>query len=601
MAPKRAEEIKDTGAKKREKVYRKSYPKLPLHNSQAAVCKRASVTIPFAIKDKKSIVLADAQGYGKTRMTAAIMTDYEELYQNKANIHSLQIFCTQTLKVIQELHPELGLERSTQLQLSVIRKNKELEKTLMKDKNMRECMTHRMLKDILFGNKTLADKEHGLQEHIHDLCDLLPSDTVVNIFIDEAHLFIGRLPVDKFETMWTHLNRIARKKNIRFAIHPISATLSEDKNDALRALCNREFIRAKMTEDEKKEYAKDLFVQPRPPDAYTIINLPSPCRSSKYAESLKALRNLILHNCILKYKSPFTKNETTQLLPAIRTKMKDIMYELVARIAGESDLLLDQVRMTKMMRYYAATKTRSPADNYYPGVVISASDPIGGHELNKYLTTVAADENGAQFHYVDLRDQKSKLGDANSRTAQVAKHKEMLESVKSQNKGATLALISPRQRESTNSFAKNIQIVISVDGSMDGRTRNGMGMSHLKGRLGRAVPLEEGDLIPEKYVAIHLRCPWADEMRKCIGTKQGTEIEEVLKRIDRLMENNTENTLFKMYNETIMDKTALRNLERAVFNDKKCRDLAAERGEDDEEDEDDDDYMDEGTSLDGLI
>jgi hypothetical protein len=178
--------------------------------------------------------------------------------------------------------------------------------------------------------------------------------------------------------------------------------------------------------------------------------------------------------------------------------------------------------------------------------------------------------------------------------------------VKNQGEGPGLALINPKQRESTNVFAKNFHVVISIDGPgkpdrPEQASRNYQGMSHLKGRLGRRCALADGDLIPDSFDAIHLKCPWADEIRGALfmkgkGATNGEE--SALKKLDSLMGNKHGSTksLLARYKKAMSG-------DHASFADEvrqRAQPLKSTRKYDDDEDDEDDDFND-STDLNGLV
>ena len=533
------------------------YPKLPLHESQALVVERV-INKTSSKSTPTSFVLTDQQNFGKTRMASTLMSALEKAKTKK---YCLSIFSSPRLKVIQELYSELGLEKPSQMLLS--KAHKTLKNNLVEQGNLRDCMTHSMLKTILHGTK-LKDGETPL----HRFCHLLPRRTIVHFFIDELHVFIGTSTSTlKYNRMWDKLKEIEKRLGIEFRFNGLSATLCERACPSVSAFFNRVVIKEHMREDERRLYEEAMFRQPKPPKCYTVEELPSPCvdveTKHTHAYVLEKVNRLLVQYAIATTLSSQSIEQET-LATSIQKKLHYYVSQVVARVATLTGKLLQTLSKMSMRRYDEKSGNLSvSAFEGYPGVLISPNSAIAANELDQYLSF----ECYKQFHYYDLREKKAKLGDKNSRSDQATKLREIQVNVRKQ-KMMNLALISKSQRASTNAFSKNFHVVVSIDGTTEQSTPNGQGMSHLKGRLGRVVPLSNEDCVAVDSVAIHFKSAWGDDMRQCFSARKHTEesIVNVLSVLNTLMQNENE-YLIRAYKKETCNPTTIKNAKRQIENE----------------------------------
>lgn len=190
----------------------------------------------------------------------------------------------------------------------------------------------------------------------------------------------------------------------------------------------------------------------------------------------------------------------------------------------------------ELARYDKATASLGPQFDGYPGVLISCSNYSATKAIaDKFqvLTSVFEDdEESGKVH--DLREKGLKL--YNNACSTIL---DMNKDVKAQ-KGPVFALIQPSQRKSTNMFASNCHVVHAIDGSTDAETADGQSINQLLGRISRATPLQDEELIPARLQAYAWSCEWAIDVRSIVKKvdKESFDKEALAVAFDQLLKSD---------------------------------------------------------------
>lgn len=553
---------------------------IQIHSSQDA-----NITRCKALGGKQSIIFNDEPGFGKTRQVGVWMNHVEESFSKKTN-QLLQIFVSQDLQNMQEQFCGIGLAELVKLIASQMTPNCNIVKGLKQLYNCRAMMSHKMLKNILFGDKALQNPDgtykydDEMRHYLNQFFSALSSQSYVVFFVDEVHTFINGMKNGQLESVRQIVYFVKKEYNITITFHGVSATAPESLNDSLGKFFGRHFHRIKMTEDEMDQFRNDNTRGPPPPEQYEIIELANPLKYKTLKPQIDQLCDEILlyaliinmseekHNNIL-----FGKDDDTDV-PEKKDKLKkkrmllgrhiyhQRLYRIIAWLATETPTsggkILELLKDRIPLQVYDEESGEFSASSQmlHPGVVVGCAKPKLALEIEERLRNIGADseipsDDKITFH--DIRFLKS-WNDLER------KHEKMFDDVKSQARGKhtgpVAGLIDQSQFKATNKFAKNIHRILLIDGprDLDPRTKFGREAKQLRGRISRPTDYKRDDLMPEEFKAYHLVSSWVETARALLKQDKQFDMsmENFLEKMDTHL--NTSGRLVEKYKSYVADE-----------------------------------------------
>ena len=521
-----------------------------VHASQNAVFLRIKDAI---FKHTNSVLLNDDPGHGKTRIQGKVMSFYDGFYKkrNKGE-YVLQISVVGNKNMPKEHYIDLGMNSYS---LLVNSQMNSMIQELKQHRYVRTFMSFAMARTLFFGNARDEKKNesHGRMQVLYEFCEKLkelPSQTMVIFYFDEVHSFVGRKKKELIEDAWAEIQK-ACGKGIQFRAHGITATLPSKSKASIDALLlaknpKRSVEHLKMTQVEQDMFRTDMFkFKPKPLTSKNIEKRQlcsphdDPIFMKNYQEDFKHICTLFLGLLAL-YSSSFkleAGKELKHYTTPLRQKLTRLLEKIVACIFIDifsekiGGYLMKSTGKIGMARYNKATASPGPQFDGYPGVLISCSNYSGTKAIaDKFQVLTSVLEDDEEFGKVhDLREKGLKLYNNASSTIL-----DMNKDVQAQ-KGPVFALIQPSQRKSTNMFASNCHVVHAIDGSTDADTADGQSINQLLGRISRATPLQDGELIPAQLQAYAWSCEWADHVRDIVKKMEKDNKEAIADAFDQLL------------------------------------------------------------------
>jgi hypothetical protein len=479
---------------KKSKAEKKSVPTvpalLPLHASQGALAERVTVALD-ATGTALIVGKKDEPGLGKTRVAGKVVRDWLERETAEGRT-ALAVFVAKSAKLAHEQAPELGA-LETEAPWRMHQKDK-LVATLQAHKAWTVMLTRAMFNKLVHQDHTLF---------VELVCEL-GVDSVL-VVVDEAHeLYKHPAKLPAALAVVRRALRLEGEYGVTLTVVGVTATPdlgAKPCRDGAMALFNVDEPPPPIvyTEEERDALCADHKQLPPAPTKWETIDLKTPV-GNKACEGLM----VELDDAIVNLMMAPTEGDNAKI--AQRGAVKTKLAELCAKLAhgAHGGALVDAIK--------------SPVDVR----VVQAGDVLGGAHPGVQAVLVAHKAASAtQLHFEALRAAategttklKNKLAVLDLGAGVLAERDEavntMLNDFHAQ-QATTVGFVSTSQHSGHNDFSKLASTVVAV-----GATWTEAELRQFFARVGRmGTPLDEKDVVPVAFTALHLDCAWARQVAK---------------------------------------------------------------------------------------
>ena len=478
---------------KKPKGEKKSVPPvpalLPPHASQAALAERVTAALG-ATGTALLVGRKDEPGLGKTRVAGKAACDWLERETAEGRT-ALAVFVAKSAKLAYEQAAELGaIDSEAPWRMH------------LKDKLVARLEAHKswtvMLTRVML-NKLVLNDVAPFVELVGDL-----GVNSVLVVVDEAHE-LYKHPHKLPKAMAAVREALREEGGVKLTVVGVTATPdlgAKRCRDGAMALFGVAAPPPPLvyTEAEHAAFCADLKQLPAAPTKWETIDLPSPV-GKKACERLMVELEEAIVNLLM---AP-TEGDGAKMAQrgAVRTKLaeicaklahepfggpliKELMTPVDVRVVREGGNMLGEPR-PGLQAALVAHKSWSATQLHFEALQAAAEEK--STKLNDKLTVI---DLGA-----------GALADHEEAAAS------MLDAFRAQERTA-VGFVAQAQHSGHNDFAKLATTVIAV-----GATWSEAELRQFYARVGRmATPLEEGDVVPAAYKAVHLDCPWAKQVAK---------------------------------------------------------------------------------------
>jgi hypothetical protein len=493
----------ETKKAKKPKAEKKSVPPvpalLPPHASQAALAERVTVLIG---ETRTALVVGkkDEPGLGKTRVAGLAARAWLERETAEGRT-ALAVFVAKSAKLAHEQAAELGaIDSEAPWRMH------------LKDKLVARLEAHKAWTVMLtraMVNKLLLKDPAPFVELVRDL----GVDSVL-VVVDEAHELYKH--PHKLPAAMAALRTALRQEGeygVELTVVGVTATPdlgSKPCRDGAMALfgCFDDPLPPQLvyTEAERAALCADLKQLPPAPTKWETIDLKNPVNNKACAGLMVELEDTLVDL----FMAP-TEGEGAKMAQrgAVKTKLAEICSKLAHDSYGGP--LIDSIKARVDVR------------------VVQADGVLGEPRRGLQAALVAHKSwSATQLHFEALEaaaeGKTTKLEDKltviDLGAGALADHEEaaasMLATFRAQ-ESTTVGFVAQAQHSGHNDFAKLATTVVAV-----GATWSEAELRQLFARVGRmATPLEEGDVVPVTYKAVHLDCSWARQVAKVEEKREG--------------------------------------------------------------------------------
>ena len=471
---------------------------LPLHPSQAALAERVTATIretgTALIVGKK-----DEPGLGKTRVAGKAARDWLEREKVEGRT-ALTIFVAKSAKLAHEQAAELGaIESEAPWRMH------------LKEKLIDRLEAHKMW-TVMFTRTMLNKLVLKNVAPFVELVGELGIDSIL-VVVDEAHELYKNPP--KLPAAMSIVRRALNQEGengVKLTVVGVTATPdlgAKPCRDGAKTLFSvDEVLPPPMmyTEAEHVALCDDHKQLPAAPINWETIDLKSPV-GEKACEGLM----VELHQVIVDLLMAPTEGDNAKM--AQRGVVRAKLAELCAKLAHDpyGGALIDVIKAPVDVRI---VQESGVLGDVRPGFQAALVAHKSGSATQLHCEALEATaEDGS----TELEDKLTVIDLGAGALADHAKAAaSMLDAFRSQ-ETTTVGFVSQSQHSGHNDFAKLASTIVAV-----GSTWSEAELRQLFARVGRmCTPLQEGDVVPLAYRALHLDCEWAKQVAKIDEKREG--------------------------------------------------------------------------------